>query len=88
MSRVWKKFFVRVGKGLTISFAVAIWFFIVILFYKVLGISEDAAGFLVPFTTVIVPSGVFFLRALYKDCKAEVDRENQEILNAIKGDVQ
>lgn len=86
MSRVWKKFLVRVGKGLAISFAVVVWFFMVIFFYKVLGISEDAAGFLVPFTTVIVPSGVFFLRSLYKDCKAEVDRENQEMLRAIKGD--
>lgn len=85
MSRVWKKFFIKVGKGLAaISYVLGSMllggFTSTYLGYDTeLGILGGAVIF------VLLPMIAFMLRDLYRDAKQEVAWENQEILRKLKG---
>jgi hypothetical protein len=86
MSRVWKRFLIKVSKGVG---AIA----------YVLG-SMFAGGFIAGWlgfdfengilagagVMVILPMVAFLLRDVYRDAKREVEWENRDMLNTLKGE--
>lgn len=85
MSRVWKKFFLKIGKAVGGVLSV---FFIVFgsifgLIY--LGVDPDFAIMIGLSVTIFIPMAGFILYQVYKDCKDEVNDENKKIMRDIRG---
>ncbi len=85
MSRVWKKFFVKISKGVAaitymlgsmmLGGTVSYW----------LGYPFEAGVFTSSMLLIILPMIALLLRYVYKDSKQEVEWENHKMMNTLKG---
>ena len=85
MSRVWKKFLLKVGTvvGIVVLGLSTIIGTIFLLIW--LGVHPSLSVPLVLFLGVIAPMIFLILKQVYDDCKEEVARENRKIMNDIRG---
>lgn len=85
MSRVWKRFLLTIAKYVAILAAGITWFFISSAIVMYSGVSEKLQGPFFILVCLIAPAAVYFLRNVFVDIKAEVEREDKELLRKIKG---
>lgn len=85
MNRVWKRFFLKVGKTVAIVVGLVAYVSILAFLFSFIGVNPRAVGLLIMLVGFGVPMTIFFLYTTYKDAEYEVKRENQELLNKIKG---
>jgi hypothetical protein len=85
MSRVWQKFFIKVGKGSAFIIGISIWICGVFLSLLHFGLSEDVVRVAGPIISLVIPSLIFVLVSTYRDCKKEVEYENKTLMREIKG---
>jgi putative effector of murein hydrolase LrgA (UPF0299 family) len=85
MSRVWKRFFIKMSKGVGgIAYVLGSMFaggFIA----GWLGYDIEAGILAGAMLFIILPMVAFLLRDLYRDAKQEIEWENRKMMNAIKG---
>jgi hypothetical protein len=82
MNRVWKRFFRKLAEP--VSFA--LYFFGTMLLAEYVGSFYGNMGFFIVWAVmVLVPFFAWMLKEIYRQAKQEVDIENQELLDAIKG---
>jgi hypothetical protein len=83
MSRVWKKFLLKVGKGAAfVSYVVGSMVAGGFIAEWLIG-DPDPGIFAGAFIFVILPMIVSLLRDIYRDTKAEVERENRELMRTL-----
>lgn len=85
MSRVWRRFFLKVGKTVAIVVGLCSYIGILVLLLSMFGVNPRFFGMLIMLVGFGVPMTVFYLYTTYKDAEYEVKSENREILNKIKG---
>lgn len=85
MSRVWKRFFLKVGKTVAIFGGLTAYVVALAFLFTMFGINPRLIGALIMLVGFGVPMLVFFLYTTYKDAKYEVERENRDLLNKIRG---
>lgn len=85
MNRVWKKFFLKISKGILVIAYVLSVMIIPGFIFQYFGYSPELGTLFGSVMFIIVPMGCYILRDIYKDAKFEVERENREMLRAIKG---
>lgn len=85
MSRVWKRFLIKVSKGVgAIAYVLGSMFaggFIA----GWLGFDVEAGILAGATVMVVLPMVAFLLRDVYRDAKQEVEWENRKMMNALKG---
>lgn len=82
MNRVWKRFFRKLAEP--VSFA--LYFFGTMLLADMLGDKYGAQAFIgVWVVMIVIPVGVWMLKEIYRQAKWEVDAENREVINELKG---
>lgn len=86
MNRVWKRFLIKVAKGAgTVAY--------VVMSMLIPGVIAGSMGY-DPEWGILIGAGVFviapmifyMIRDVYREAKREVEWENREIMNALKGD--
>jgi hypothetical protein len=80
MSRVWKKFFIKVGKGLSVVAYVLGSMFVGGLIAGWLGFDIEAGILAGATVMVFLPMIAFLLRDVYRESKLEVQIENNKIM--------
>jgi hypothetical protein len=85
MSRVWKRFLLKVSKGVGVIAYVTGSMFAGGLTAGWLGFDIEAGIFAGAVVMVIFPMIAYLLRDIYRDAKQEVEWENRKMMNAIKG---
>ncbi len=85
MNRVWKKFFIKVGKVVAIIGGLFLYVTVLAALFSMFGVNPRLASFLIFAVGFGVPLVVMFLYTTYKDAKYEVERENRDILDKIRG---
>jgi hypothetical protein len=85
MSRVWKRFLIKVSKGVGVIAYVLGSMFAGGLIAGWLGFDIKAGILAGAFVMVIFPMIAYMLRDLYRDAKEEIEWENRKMMNAIKG---
>ena len=82
MNRVWKRFFFKLLEP--VSFAA--YFFSTMLLAEYTETLYGLKGFIAVLAVMLlVPMFAYMLRMTYRLAKDEIDRENQEVLDALKG---
>lgn len=83
MNRVWKKFFGKLAEPLIIMAYVSL--ATVLVMWTGENVSEGMA--IVIFCVMIpIPMIAYLIRDMWRDAKREVEWENREVLNTLKGD--
>lgn len=85
MSRVWKRFLFKVGKGVAVISYVLGSMLLGGFISHWLGYDPEAGIFIGVMTMVVLPMIAFLLRDTYKDAKQEVEWENRKMMSALKG---
>lgn len=85
MSRVWKKFFYKIGKAVTILVSITAIIVGSIAILTILGLSPEISVIIVFSLTIFIPMLLFILYQVYSDCKDEVNDENKKIMRDLKG---
>jgi hypothetical protein len=83
MSRVWKKFFIKVGKGLSVVAYVLGSMFVGGLIAGWLGFDIEVGIFAGAFVMVFLPMIAILLRDVYRESKLEVQIENNKIMQQL-----
>ena len=86
MSRVWKRFLIKVSKGVGAIAYVLGSMFAGGLIAGWLGFDFEAGILAGAGVMVILPMVAFLLRDVYRDAKREVEWENRDMLNTLKGE--
>lgn len=86
MSRVWKRFFLKVAKGIAVISYVLGSMLIGGFIAGWLGYDLEAGIMAGAFVMVIFPMIGYMIRDVYRDAKREVEWENREMMSALKGD--
>ena len=85
MNRVWKKFFFKLAEPL--GFALYVFSTMVLAEYVAKVLEYGDNGYIaVVGVMIIIPILVVMLRMTWRQAKSEVDRENEEMLNTLKGE--
>jgi hypothetical protein len=85
MNRVWKKFLIKISKTIAL-FLLAITIFVgVVVLLMFLRISFPFAMLFTLVICIFLPMIGILLKAVYDDCKIEVDRENKKIIRDLQG---
>jgi hypothetical protein len=85
MSRVWKRFFIKMSKGVGVIAYVLGSMFSSGFVAGWLGYDIEAGILAGAMLFIILPMVAFLLRDLYRDAKQEIEWENRKMMNAIKG---
>ena len=85
MSRVWKRFLLKVGKGVAAISYVLGSMVLGGFISPWLGYDPEAGILVAALIMVVLPMIAFLLRDTYKDAKQEVEWENREMMRRIKG---
>lgn len=85
MSRVWKRFLIKVSKGVGVIAYVLGSMFVGGLIAGWLGFDIEAGILAGAGVMVVLPMVAFLLRDVYRDAKQEVEWENRKMMNALKG---
>lgn len=85
MSRVWKRFLLKVGKGVAAISYVLGSMFLGGFISDYLGYDPEAGILAGTLVMVVLPMIAFLLRDTYKDAKQEIEWENRKMMNALKG---
>jgi len=85
MNRVWKRFLIKVSKGVGVIAYVLGSMFAGGLLAGWLGFDIEAGIFAGVVVMVFLPMIAFLLRDLYRDAKQEVEWENKDLLRKIGG---
>jgi hypothetical protein len=83
MNRVWKKFFIKISKGLSFFVYVISSMAIPAVIAAWLEYPPGIGIFIGSIIFLIIPGGIYLLRDIYKDCKREVEYENRDILRTL-----
>jgi len=82
MNRVWKKFFRKLAEPVVIMAYVS--FAIVLIMWTAANVSEGMA--LVVFCIMVpIPVFAYLIRDMWRDAKREVEWENRNMLDTLKG---
>ena len=85
MSRVWKRFFAKLAEPLGFG----LYFFVTVSLAEYVAevLEYGKEGYIAVWgVMVIIPIFVIMIRMMWRQAKDEVDRENQDMLNTLKGD--
>lgn len=85
MSRVWKKFFYKIGKAVTILVSIISIIVGSIFLLNTLGLSPELSVLISLCITIVMPMLSFILYQVYNDCKDEVNQENKKIMRDLRG---
>jgi len=84
VSRVWKRFLLKLSKGLSVIAYVLLAMAIPEVVFQLVFNLEPGIGSVVGMITFIaLPVFGFILYDVYKDCKYEVERENRSIMHSL-----
>lgn len=85
MNRVWKKFFRKLAEPL--GFGLYFFVTMVLAEYVAEVLEYGSEGYLTVIAVmVIIPIFAIMIRMTWQQAKSEVERENQDMLNTLKGD--
>ena len=85
MNRIWKRFFFKLAEPL----AFFMYFFATMTLaeYTAENLGYGAEGYIaVVVVMVIIPIFAVMLRMTWRQAKSEIERENEEMLNTLKGE--
>lgn len=85
MSRVWKRFLIKVSKGVGVIAYVLGSMLAGGFIAGWLGVDIQAGILAGALVLVVLPMIAYMLRDLYKDAKQEVEWENRRMMSALKG---
>jgi hypothetical protein len=85
MSRVWKRFLIKVSKGVGVIAYVLGSMFAGGFVAGWLGFDVEAGIFAGAGVMVFLPMIAYLLRDIYRDAKQEVEWENREMMRTLKG---
>lgn len=86
MTRVQKLFWKKLGIVLSPAISTAVVLFSSYWVGVFTGIDPNLTMFVGVISFIIFPIATFIVRDIYRDAKREVERENRNMLNTIKGD--
>ena len=86
MSRVWKRFLIKVGKGVGAVAYVLSSMLIPGVIAGSMGYNPEWGILIGAGVFVIAPMIFYVIRDVYRDAKREVEWENRKMMNALKGD--
>ena len=82
-SRVWEKFLTRVGIALLLCVGGFSWIMLVFQGLIYFGVSAETNLILGPLIAIVLPSAIMMLRSVFNNCKAEVEKENKDLMEMI-----
>ena len=83
MNRVWKKFFRKLAEPVGIMAYVT---FVVGLSVWTIENVSQGMGIVVFFIMLPVPALAYLIRDMWRDAKWEIEQENRDMLNTLKGE--
>ena len=86
MSRVWKRFLLKISKGIAALFYILLALFIPeYIFQVVLGLESGSGAVIGMLTFIALPIFGYLIYDVYRDSKLEVERENRQIMRDLGG---